>query len=315
MGIRGNLLTVVVGFGVTAACEPPAPPTAEPSLPPPLDPALLASEAAGETAFAALSFVRFASLVGVFIEGSSDLYVDIPPADEASHHAEHALEQLAGCPGAAVVHDEGSPDVLVEFGPDCFTANTGAHLEGRVQLSVLDDVTTILDSGPARVARFVFAGVIVDGLELSGTIDSGVLGIVSAGDGAPFAAYALGSFNPNGDTAILIASGGGWFLNGYGGGQVAIGERPCRNYGRGFHLEQLETDASACAVTGGALTATWGYSCADANAPGELVDVVVEARVPLDTAGPVDVELNIDGEPAGTYPVELAQVPVDARCQ
>lgn len=311
---RRDLLFVSACLALLGACAPQAVPATEPSLPPPLVPEALAAWAAEEVAFAALSFVRFASLVGVFIEDSGDLYLDIPPADEASHHAEHALLQLAGCTGASVVHDEGSPDVLVEFGPDCFSASTGAHLEGRLQLSVLEEAGTILGTGPERVARLVFAGALVDGLALSGTIDSGVLGVVSAGAVAPFSAYALGRFNLDSNTAILITSGGGWFIGWPYAEPVLIGERACRYYAAGFQLEQVETDANACTVTAGTVSATWALSCADASAPGELVDVKVGARLPLAPAGPVDVELVIEGEPAGTYPMDLAQLPVDARC-
>lgn len=310
---RGAWLAVAIGVGVGAGCPQPVPP-APPPLPPPLDPEALLAETAGETALAALSLVRFASLVGVFIEDSADLYGELPPEEAANYHAEHALGLLAGCPAATVLHEPDSPDVLVEFGPDCFAANTGAHLEGRLQLSVLDDGATILGGGFGRVARLVFAGAVVDGLELSGTVDSGVVGMVSAGGVGPFGVVALGSFNLDSNVAILISMGQGIFLSPVDDDEVAIDERQCRLRARGFEVEQLTTDANACAVTEGTLTAAWLFACADGSAPGELFDVEVEAQLPLDTTGPVDVELTIDGEPFGTYAVEVAQLPVDARC-
>lgn len=289
---------------IMTACAQPAPPPPETTT---VDTAAVAADLR-ESTVAALSLLRFASIVGVFFEATDDLHTEEPPADAAILHATHARGVLADCPTAVVTHDAGATEVVVEFGIDCVVANTGAHVEGTLFLSVLEDAPRLLLSG--RLNRLTLHRVVVDGLALTGTIDQGVAGIVTAGDVGPFVVAALGSTIERDGPSVTVSIATGNFLVPPPGGV----SDDCVAQGRSFEVKSLAGDPTTCAAIAGVLTERRNFACPAVDAVDAQRIVRVETIVPLDAGGTVAVGVSVDGADAEVHEFEMPELPVGPRC-
>lgn len=333
---RAALVAALVACGATCIAQP-AVPEAQRALPPALNTRAIAEEAASQTRVAADGAVRLAYAMGVFVEGFDDVELDLAPADAAAVYAERAGIVLSDCADAVVRREADGSDVVVELGPGCTLANSGAVVEGRIILSALEEGAAAL-VGPGvmgpRFERVQLIDVVVNGMALAGTVDvaaAGSEGIVipialvvgfgtfATTDSPQMALLVSPNLEPDADGgARLVFSVDAWAMQPPSAPEpVAINGTACLEAARGFAIDTLIVEPLACAPRDGVVVERRAYTCIAAAGSAEFfARPVVEARFVLADIGPVTVDVAIDGTVVATHTIEeAAALPQPERCR